>query len=150
MSVSEWYCYWTSPYIVCVSHNVVKWPREMCVLCLVVCCGFCKLRAVFHGDEVKAQEKLRFVWTEESRCILAFCLQRRMSAFRAHVCFYADTPSNFKPSGSVQYGHCGFMERKAWAFASTLLLTESHLTSQVRAVVCFQYKYSTVDSTINS
>lgn len=119
----------------CVAHNVVKWPCKMCVLCLVVHCGFCKLRLVFHGVEVKAQEKLRFVWTEESWCILAFCLQRRMSAFRTHVCFYADTPSNFKPSGSVQYGHHGFTESKSRAFTHILLLTEANLTSQVHAGV---------------
>lgn len=99
----------------------------MCVLCLVVHCGFCKLRLVFHEDEVKAQEKLRFVWTKESWCILAFYLQRRMSAFRTHVCFYADTPSNFKPS--VQYGHHGFKGRKSYTFTFTLLLTEACLTS---------------------
>lgn len=139
MSVSEWPCYCA---LQCVSYNVVKWPRKMCILCLVVHCGFCKLRLVFHGDEVKAQEKLRFVWTEESWCILAFCLQRRMSAFRTHVCIYADTPSNFKPSGSVQYGHRGFSERKAWAFTHILLLTAAHLTSQVQAVVCYEYSTS--------
>ena len=57
----------------------------------------------FHGEEVKAQEKLRFVWIEESWCSLAFSLQGSMAAFR--------TPTLIRPliSGLVEVSNMAAM-----------------------------------------